>query len=105
MKEVKLKNGSSEVTALVADCTLSLRRLADSGIPGITQLYDLREMCRDRSYGLKVSSTNWDALRQLSLVDGGRSNVQIHGSLRNIVLSSIDGEGMEMRLVDPVDRG
>ncbi len=105
MEEVKLRNGSSEVTALVVAATLSLRRLAVGGIPGLTQLYDLREMCRDRSYGVKVSSTNWEDLKQLSLVAGEKDDPQIHDSLRNIVLSSIGGEGLDMRLVDPVDRG
>lgn len=99
MKVVKLTNGSEEALAHVITVTLSLKSLASDGIAGYTKLYDLREVCRDGSYWNRVSSTNRNALQTLSLVD---SHGQVHDSIRNIVLSSVDGEGADMALVNPV---
>ena len=95
MKEIELKNGSMELNILVNAIMLSLRKLFDE-FP--LALYDLIEKCKDREY--QIFGSNVERLKRLSLIS--EENHQIHGSIRNIVLSAIEGDGMDMTLVSPV---
>jgi hypothetical protein len=96
---VKLKNGSEEVPQLVTVTMVALRGLLDpeKGVQGATALYDLVMKCRDDSY--QFFGNNQQYLENLDLVE---SSGTIHQSIKNIVLSAVDGEGMNMAIVNPI---
>ena len=97
-KLVKLKNGSEEPENVVRATMISLEYLWRSGIPGMTQVYDLVQICR-QSPDYKSFGSNEDTLKELCLLqDDGRP----HQSVRNITLSAIEGEGLDMKLVSPI---
>ena len=101
METILLKNGTTEVTSLVKVVTLSLRELLNqkgaAALSGATQFYDIVSLCRDSNY--QVFGSNLQLLKNLALVgEDGR----VHESIKNIVLSSVEGEGLEMSLVNPV---
>lgn len=91
---VRLKNGAEELRTLVAGITLSLRDLMETDP---IALYELRELCRDRDHELLGDTKK--TLQDLSLVDSGG---RVHKSIRNVVLSAIQGEMLEMRLTSPL---
>ena len=76
---------------------LSLEGLAEQGLPGMLALYDLAEICKDSSY--KPIRENYKKLQDLSLL---QADGKPHDSIRNIVISAVQGEGLEMRLGSPV---
>jgi hypothetical protein len=94
MEMVKLKNGSEVATPLVAVVTVSLVGLQSLGLQGMLAIYDLREIIRDPKY----KSNFIDLLKQYQLID---ANGNIHSEIKNIVLSAVQGEMLEMQLVDP----
>jgi len=95
METVRLRNGAEEAKPLVAVIIMSLERLMNERP---LALYDLVMKCRDRAY--ELFGTNGDYLKDLNLVDQDGS---IHESIRNVVLSATDGEGMDMVLRSPID--
>lgn len=94
-KVARLRNGSEELFVGVAAHTMSLRALN----PII--LYELVMFARDSNHqifgdcGQELVSFNL-----LSVDNDG--NYRIHDSTRNIVLSSVEGEGFDMVMVNPV---
>jgi hypothetical protein len=90
---MKLKNGSEELDGLVGVTMMSVRRLTQTHP---IAFYELVMLCRDPKH--KLFGNTGQALNDLSLVTNG----QVHDSIRNIVLSAIEGEGMDMTLVSPV---
>lgn len=98
IETVKLRNGTTETKPLVATVRFAMDRLMESTPIAI---YDLTMICRDRSY--KPFGKIGPDLQALSLgtmnPDGTMS---VHESIRNIVLSSVEGDGMDMQIVDPV---
>ena len=99
MDIVRLKNGSEEPYPIVAVITMSLGDMLDQGLPGVLSAYDLVERCKNSKYQMS-EDTEKDLIKQSLLQRDG----QPHSSIRNIVLSSIQGEGLEMKFVDPIDR-
>jgi hypothetical protein len=94
VKTVVLKNGAEEVESLVVVCMISLRTLSREAP---LTLYDLAAKCRDSEY--ETFGNAEEELKQLGLMeDGGR----IHDSIRNIVLSAIEGDGLDMHLTSPI---
>lgn len=96
METIRLKNGTEEVESLVVVTMLSLEHLMDERP---LALYDLVMMCRDSSY--EPFGDNGDHLKDLRLIDQDGS---VHSSVRNIILSATDGNGMDMVLQSPVDK-
>lgn len=96
MEELLLKNGSKEADALVRVLMMSLRGLWD-GIGGALAVYDLVEKCKNPDY--EIFGSNTEKLENLRLID---SNGTIHGSIKNVVLSAVEGEGLDMTLGSPV---
>ena len=94
MKVIKLKNGSEEALTLVTTISLSIRELLNNKPMA---LYDMVMKCRDDSYSIFGNNTN--TLKNLALLgeDG-----KVHNSIKNIVLSSIEGEGLDMKFVYPI---
>lgn len=94
---VTLKNGTEEARPLIGVMMLTLQRLwAEKP----TVLYELVQLCRDREHEL-WGSTSEDLLA-LSLIEKTNDGFRVHDSIRNIVLSAIEGEGLEMKLGNPV---
>jgi hypothetical protein len=103
MKTVTLRTGAEEPDATVKVVYSSLRAMMDPNPEHNTRpgdflaLFDLASKCRNRDY--QFFGNNEALLVERGLVQpGGR----IHDSVRNVVLASVEGEGMEMRLVNPV---
>ena len=94
MKEVTLKNGSTEVDVLVVATTLSLQSLMEDNP---IAFYELVMLCRDRTHQLFGSVGG--VLRDRNLIE---QNGQPHGSIRNIVLSAVEGDMLDMCLVNPL---
>jgi hypothetical protein len=90
MDDVKLRNGMQEPSLLVSSIRLTLDGLyADQPVA----LYELTMSCRDRSYVIMDPATR-DELTRSRLVESfdDQNHAQIHGSVRNIVLSAIHGD-------------
>lgn len=97
IKAVKLKNGTIEAEPLIQVVGISLGKLYNSeDLGGAMAFHDLVMLCRDRTY--QVWDNVLDDLKAFSLV---RTDGTVHESIRNIVLSSVTGEGLDMQLQDP----
>lgn len=94
LKTVKLKNGAEEAKGLV---NITFMILQDLSKKNPILLYELVKKCRDRSH--RFFGNTGETLRSMELVQSDHS---IHSSIKHIVLSSVEGEGMEMRLVRPI---
>lgn len=94
MDVLKLKNGSEEAAPLVKVTMMSVEHLMESHPIALMELVSL---CRDRDHELFGNTAV--ELRSFALVDLDGS---IHRSIRNIVLSAVEGEGLEMRLISPL---
>ena len=92
-RTVRLKNGTEEARALVDGMMLSLTGLAKED-PLV--LYELAMICRDRSH--ELFGKTGDKLSALMLI---QPDGQPHGSVRNVVLSAMVGDGFDMHLTDP----
>jgi len=97
MKTVKLKNGGEEVDTLVTVAMFSLRGLMAEKP---TVFFDLVMKCRDSKYVLFGEASK--VLQDLALLEP--DNIP-HDSLRNIVLSAVTGDGLEMTLGSPLTEG
>jgi len=58
--------------------------------------FELSELCKDRSH--KLFGNTGEKLSKLGLIQNGT----VHGSIRNIVLSAVEGEMLDMQLVSPI---
>lgn len=96
MQELKLKNGGLENTGIIAVVTMSLERLLmENGIA----FYDLVMKCRDDEY--EPFGNSDDILKAAVLMEQGGT---IRQDIKNIVLSSVEGDEGGMHMVDPIDR-
>lgn len=89
---VKLKNGSTEPQASVVVFMVTLEVIAKTNPMAF---YDLVQVCR----GVKTVEEidNKAILEQLALLARGKVNPTV----KNIVLSGVTGEGLELALSDP----
>jgi len=94
-QEVVLKNGSREFDKLVSVTMLSLKTLITEKP---TVFYDLVMKCRDSSY--KYFGNAGEDLQQLGLAQNDGS---IHDSIKNIVLSAVSGDDLDMTLASPLE--
>jgi hypothetical protein len=98
MKLVQLKNGSEELDTLVTVTMVSLESLLQSA-PIV--FYELVVLCRDSNHQLFGNAG--ERLEELGLVTlDGTGQAQVHGSIRNVVLSAVTGDGLEMSLGSPI---
>ena len=95
LETVRLKNGSEEVASLVSVTMMSLQHLMQDK-PIV--LYELVEVCRDRDH--KPFGLTGQDLEDLGLMNAGC----VHDSIKNVVLSAVEGTGLEMTLGNPVDQ-
>ena len=94
-----LKNGTTETTALVAVTMMSVNRLMDEGKAVV--VFELVEMCRDRHH--EPWGDTGEELKSLGLVSESGGEWHIHESIRNIVLSAAIGEGLDMKIGNPLN--
>jgi enolase len=95
---VKLKNGAEEAEPLVKVVMLSLSSLFEADrMDYAFAFYELVMKARDPKHEI-FSNVHKNVLKDLALV---QSNGRMHDSIRNIVLSAVEGEGLAMKLVSP----
>ena len=94
IKLAKLRNNTEEVEALVAGTMLTLHSLLKEQP---VAFYELVMKCRDIGHSFFGNAS--EHLRSAGLVD---ENGGIHDSIKNIVLSAIQGEGFGLYLVNPI---
>lgn len=94
VKLVKLKNESEEVLVLVNATMMSLTKLLETNPMA---LYELVEVCRKPDH--QIFGELDKVLRDFSLL---QCDNKPHSSIKNIVLSAIEGEGLDMCVVNPV---
>jgi len=92
---MKLKNGSEELDGLVGVTMMSIRKLTETHP---IAFYELVMLARDPKH--KLFGNTSQILSNLALVTNG----QVHDSIRNIVLSAVEGSGMDMTLGSPVEK-
>lgn len=96
-----LRNGTEEVEPLVVTVMTSLRLIFERQP---IAFYELVMFCRDDRH--RLFGTSGDELVRRGLLDSdGSDGFRVHDSIRNIVLSAADGEGLEMTLINPVAEG
>jgi hypothetical protein len=91
METVKLKNGTEEGKVAVSAIMLSIKLLRPIDV------YELVMKCRDRKHQIWEPSKK--PLQDLTLVAADGS---IHETIRNIVLSAVEGDGFDMTIGSPV---
>lgn len=100
MEMILLRNGSKEAKPLVEVGFSALQHLLDPdryvGIKGVLMFSELVEKCRNPRH--QIQERFAEELKKLMLLD---ERGEVHDSLRNIVLCSVEGEGLEMHLVSP----
>lgn len=91
MVMLKLKNGSEEFQPAVIATMMAIRSL------DAAHLYELAMKCRDRDHKLFGNAGEILQARKLISPSG-----QIHHTIRNIVLSAIEGDGADMTIGNPI---
>ena len=95
MKLIKLKNGTEEVEVLVKSTMGSLRGMIHSNpIHFLEFVY----LVRDKNHEVWGGETTLQSFIAIGLMN---EDLTIHGSIRNIVLSAVEGDGLDMCLVNP----
>lgn len=95
---VKLKNGSSEYSKLVVTTILSLETVIDKQPAAF---YDIVEICKNPGYELFEVNADYLVSRDL-LKRAGYGKFKVHDSIRNIVLSAVEGSRVELVLGSPI---
>jgi hypothetical protein len=104
MSTVKLRNGAEEFEPLVVNTLVTLKALWEQSP---IFLYDLTMMARNRDY-VPFPPCRAGLIRTglvtPRIVDGKAHPTlcSMHDSIRNIVLSSFVGDGMDMEMVSPL---
>ena len=94
---IRLKNGSEELSTLVAVTMMSLKNLIKSDP---ISFFELVSKARDRNHQV-FSKHQTNVLVGLGLME---REGNLHNSISNVVLSAVTGDGLDMTLGDPVAR-
>jgi hypothetical protein len=78
---------------------MTLDNLWEQGLKGVLAVYDLREICEGR--GDKIDQNTVRDLVKLGLV---QPDGRVHSSIKNVVVSSLEGESVNTALVSPIAR-
>lgn len=98
METVRLRNGAEEASVLVR---LMMWQLGELFKTQPIHFYELVMLCRDPAHRLfGATADDLAAMKLVTPVEGRPA--QVHDSIRNIVLSAVDGEDFEMVLRNPV---
>lgn len=93
---VTLKNGKQEAEALVTIVMMSLNKLLKERPMSV---YELVMKCRDNNHQF-FGDTAKDLLN-LALL---QKDLSVHSSIRNIILSAVEGEGLNMIFKSPISK-
>jgi hypothetical protein len=93
LQNITLRNGSSEPKMIVVATMRSLKSLMETDIAAFCELV---RKCRNQSH--KIDSDVVPTLEAKRLI----SNDAVNESIKNVVLSAVEGENMDMVLVDPI---
>jgi len=91
IREVLLRDGTTQPEPLVMTTYVALLKLMDSPM----RFLDVAEAAREES---PLHPNSVPSAAALALVD---ENGDMHSSVRSVIRSCIEGEGLEMRLVSP----
>jgi hypothetical protein len=91
---VMLRNGIEEPEVLVKVTMMSMHDLMETNPIAV---YELVSLCRDRSHPL--FGNTGEVLKARALIIDSRT---VHDSIRNIVVSAAEGDGLDMSLRSPV---
>jgi hypothetical protein len=94
MESVLLNNGTTEAKPLVLATFVALEGLLTTRP---IDFYELVETCRDSNH--KPWGNSGETLKKFSLL---QTNGKPHDSIRNIVLSAVTGNDLEMTLRNPI---
>lgn len=94
---VTLKNGSQEAAGAAISTMVALTRLMDDG--EVILFYELVEVCKNPNHQVVGGPAMVAELKNRGLM---RDNGSVHETVRNIVLSAVEGEGLAMVLGNPV---
>ncbi len=95
-RTVTLRTGIEAHEGTVAGVTTSLGALMKDAA-GALAVYDLVQICRDPAYSAFVGSVSELQRRNLLMPDG-----RVHQVVKEIVLAGTEGDGLDLRLVNPV---
>ena len=100
----KLKNGAEEVKGLVADF---MKLVTSLHTDNPVTFRELVMLARDSTHQISegVDGTRGKLLKDMMLIylDTGKKP-HVHGVVRNIILSAVTGDGMDMELGDPIKK-
>jgi hypothetical protein len=93
-----LRDGSQVPQVTLVTTTMNLRAASEENF---VALFDLAEKCKDASYRFVANSfgDSKSILKKWALIDGSE---KVHDDVRKIVLNSIEGEGLSLKLVNPL---
>lgn len=91
---VKLKNGSEEALPIVRVTMFSIRSLLQENPIAFCEL-----VMKARDDNHQLFGNTAEVLQQWALLDSRR---ELHESIRNVILSAVEGEGLNMELTNPV---
>ena len=94
MEMVRLKNGAEEFGPTVKVVTLSLQHLMVANPIAFDELVEKARHPEHLLFG-----NAGQTLHRAGLLEADGEHM--HDSVRNVVVSAVEGEGLEMRLVNP----
>lgn len=94
METLKLRNGAEEAKPLVVVTQTILSNLMDNDP---IAFYELVMKARNPAH--KIFGNVGEILRKRALLENGD---RMHDSMRNIIVSAVEGEGLDMVLRSPV---
>jgi hypothetical protein len=97
MEMLLLNNGSTEPKPTVIATMMSLNGLWDKGIPGMCTVSDLYERCCNPKH--PIADREFTVLKNLALI---QPDGRIHDSIKNIVLSAITGQSINIKMGSPI---
>lgn len=95
IKMIKLKNGSEAPEPAVITTMISLESLMDKNP---IAFYEFVQKCRDPNH--EMWGNTKEAVAKLALIN----NNSVHDITKNVVLSAVQGEDLEMALSSPVEK-
>lgn len=99
---IRLKNGGRAERAAIVTIMDSLSDLQKS-TAGITALWDLVRVCRDHSFVITSDNSRKTLVRRgLIKHFNADGSAVVHDSIRDVVMSAVQGNGLNMRIVSPI---
>ena len=94
MEALTLKNGTVEARVVVTSTMMNLEALLTENP---IAFYELVQVCRNPEHRI-FSQVQVKSLEELGLLSSGK----VHNSIKNVVLSAVEGNGLDMTLGNPV---